>query len=542
MKTPYLRQENLGVALRELLADPTLGAKSRLWAKDRLRLSESSSVSNTNITDCRSKLDCRSSRSPRTRQLVCSGTENPGSKVASVGASPDDDAQYTLGSAILACIMCLLFSLLVVYFLFYLFVTDLRGLLCHSDADGFLGAAIPNGCDFIMVDVPLLPPQRHPLYSYMTTIKFTSATLERRIVQHVNTAQDTPLLLVVERSVLRSTAFSPQAVIRGVLQKVVDMKGHGVVLSDHEITDADTADIVADSQTLSDEVQSHHGIIRYDVFSGNRSALRNLMLDVARKPSVTFVYRMSGISRTFTHLYFDNFYSIRMKEENLLCAMPQAYLQCHHHSAMTRHYADNNNVEADVFFEVEATFSSKVYLIMAQMKTAGLLPAAFIVERYDLDTPSEIRFYDADTGRDVECAATPFGFTKTTKEKLDVLVAVAIEHVHGFAALWNVKQDLLPHVVGQFLKAAVVDFAGDHHLVPPDVVAHATIVDSSEDITLVLAHEVHVAYSRRVLHSALVLLHDVLLPDVGGDWVQLGELVLGLADAEPFLRVVGRMN
>ncbi|KAH7964338.1 hypothetical protein HPB51_027423 [Rhipicephalus microplus] len=233
-----------------------------------------------------------------------------------MGASSDDDAQYTLGSAILACIMCLLFSLLVVYFLFYLFVTDLRGLLCHSDADGFLGAAIPNGCDFIMVDVPLLPPQRHPLYSYMTTIKFTSG----RIVQHVNTAQDTPLLLVVERSVLRSTAFSPQAVIRGVLQKVVDMKGHGVVLSDHEITDADTADIVADSQTLSDEVQSHHGIIRYDVFSGNRSALRNLMLDVARKPSVTFVYRMSGISRTFTHLYFDNFYSIRMKEENLATA------------------------------------------------------------------------------------------------------------------------------------------------------------------------------------------------------------------------------
>ncbi|XP_075722822.1 uncharacterized protein LOC142765553 [Rhipicephalus microplus] len=354
---------------------------------------------------------------------------------------------------------------------------DLRGLLCHSDADGFLGAAIPNGCDFIMVDVPLLPPQRHPLYSYMTTIKFTSATLEGRIVQHVNTARDTPLLLVVERSVLRSTAFSPQAVIRGVLQKVVDMKGHGVVLSDHEIADADTADIVSDSQTLSDEVQSHHGIIRYDVFFGNRSALRNLMLDVARKPSVTFVYRMSGISRTFTHLYFDNFYSIRMKEENLssvidrdliqpmrrhvgsksiaiamtlmakqcpknsvitfhnhnncvdiplnltrLCAMPPAYLQCHHHSAMTRHYADNNNVEADVFFEVEATFSSKVYLIMAQMKTAGLLPAAFIVERYDLDTPSEIRFYDADTGRDVECAATPFGFTKTTKEKLDVLI------------------------------------------------------------------------------------------------------------------------
>ncbi|KAL1443614.1 hypothetical protein MTO96_030244, partial [Rhipicephalus appendiculatus] len=277
------------------------------------------------------------------------------SKIGSASASRNDDGEYSLASAILACIMCLLFSLLVAYFLCYLFITesqqvpntleddesktpfdvqvfqdrpnrpidpsyvrrDLRGLLCHSHADGFLGAVIPSSCDFVMVDVPLLPPQRHPLYSYMTTIRFKSAHLQGHIFQHVKTSPDAALLLVVERSVLRSTAFSPQAVIRGLVQKVVDMKGHGIVLSDHEITDADTADILADSQTLSDEVQTHHGLIRYDVFSGNRSALRAMMLDVARQPSVTFVYRMSGISRTFTHLYFDNFYSKRMNEENL---------------------------------------------------------------------------------------------------------------------------------------------------------------------------------------------------------------------------------
>ncbi|XP_049269979.1 uncharacterized protein LOC119384972 [Rhipicephalus sanguineus] len=204
---------------------------------------------------------------------------------------------------------------------------DLRGLLCHSHADGFLGAVIPSSCDFVMVDVPLSPPQRHPLYSYMTTIKFTSASLEGLLLQHMKSAQGTPLLLVVERSVLRSTAFTSQAVIRGLVQKVVDMKGHGVVLSDHEITDADTAEILEDAQTLSDEVQSYHGLIRYDVFFGNRSALGAMMLDVSRKSSITFVYRMSGISRTFTHLYFDNFYSKKMNEENLSSVIDRDLIQ-----------------------------------------------------------------------------------------------------------------------------------------------------------------------------------------------------------------------
>ncbi|KAH7964074.1 hypothetical protein HPB51_027687 [Rhipicephalus microplus] len=88
---------------------------------------------------------------------------------------------------------------------------------------------------------------------------------------------------------------------------------------------------------------------------------------------------------------------------------------------MTRHYGDDNNVEGDVFFELEGTFSAKVHLILTQLKQAGQSPAAFILERYDFDTPSEIRFYDDNTGRDVECAATPFGFTVKTKEKLSMI-------------------------------------------------------------------------------------------------------------------------
>ncbi|KAL1470884.1 hypothetical protein MTO96_040225, partial [Rhipicephalus appendiculatus] len=56
--------------------------------------------------------------------------------------------------------------------------------------------------------------------------------------------------------------------------------------------------------------------------------------------------------------------------------------------------------------------------ILTQLKKAGISPAAFILERYDLDTPNEIRFYDDNTGRYVYCAAGPFGFTKTTKAKL----------------------------------------------------------------------------------------------------------------------------
>ncbi|XP_049518797.1 uncharacterized protein LOC119440264 [Dermacentor silvarum] len=171
------------------------------------------------------------------------------------------------------------------------------------------------------------------------------------------------------------------------------------------------------------------------------------------KPSVTFVYRVSGISRTFTHLYFDNFYSVKMNEQNLssvidhdlvqpmrrqvgsksmaismtlmakqcpkdtvinfrtgvscveiplnlthICTIPPGNIQCHHHSAMTRRYKGDDDLTEDTFFEVEGTFAAKVYLILRQLKQARVLPVAFILERYDMELQSELRFFDANKG------------------------------------------------------------------------------------------------------------------------------------------------
>ncbi|KAL1477069.1 hypothetical protein MTO96_036052 [Rhipicephalus appendiculatus] len=172
-----------------------------------------------------------------------------------------------------------------------------------------------------MVDVSVSTPRQNPKYPYVASVEIIPASLETKIVQHV--AQSTPLLLSFKRSVLRSGRFQPQAVARGLFQKVVDMKAHGMALTDQQIADADARTVSQDAQILSDELhmkntKSYHGLIRYDVFVGRRSVLRSMMQDVARKPSITFVYRLSGLSRTFTHLYFDNFYSRKLKEENLV--------------------------------------------------------------------------------------------------------------------------------------------------------------------------------------------------------------------------------
>ncbi|XP_065292636.1 uncharacterized protein [Dermacentor albipictus] len=451
-------------------------------------------------------------------------------KTPTIEASTEEDAQDSSKGAVLACILCLVLSLALLYFLLYVINNDtryerntleddvathyvlkvikeipraatsdvaykdiptassehpdrpmdptyvrrdLRGLLCHTYAEAFLGAAIPGSCDFVMVDVPVSSPERHPVYSYMATIKINPAGLEERILKHMRSVQDTQLLLVVKRSTLRGSHFEPQAVVRGLVQKVVDMKAHGIALSDHQITDANTAVVLQDAKILSDEVQSYHGMIRYDVFTGNRSAFRAMMLDVASKPSITFVYRVSGISRTFTHLYFDNFYSKKMSEENLsavidrdliqpmstqvgnksvalsmtlmakecpkntvitfqtrascvdiplnlthLCTIPAGYIQCHHYSAMTRRYAGGNALTEDIFFEVEQTFAAKVYLILRQLKHARASPVAFIMERYDMELQRQISFFHFKKKKNVLCAVSPFGFTKETKDEL----------------------------------------------------------------------------------------------------------------------------
>ncbi|KAL3190336.1 hypothetical protein MRX96_019863 [Rhipicephalus microplus] len=214
-----------------------------------------------------------------------------------------------------------------------------------------------------MVDVSVSTPRQHPTYPYVATVDIIPASLEKQIMQHI--AQNTPLLLSFKRSVLHSASFKPQSVARGLFQKVVDMKAHGMALTDQEITEADARMVSRDAQILSDELhvpktQSYHGLIRYDVFVGRRSVLRSMMQHVAMKPSIAFVYRLSGISRTFTHLYFDNFYSAKMKEKNL-----------------------NSIIDQDL-----------VFLILSQLKQAGVSPKAFMIERYDFEPQSEIHYYE----------------------------------------------------------------------------------------------------------------------------------------------------
>ncbi|XP_054932354.1 uncharacterized protein [Dermacentor andersoni] len=192
------------------------------------------------------------------------------------------------------------------------------------------------------------------------------------------------------------------------------------------------------------------------------------------KPSITFVYRVSGISRTFTHPYFDNFYTEKLNERNLssiidedlarpvsayagsksvaismtlmarmcprdtmvnfntysncnstpldvsrLCRVPPGYIQCLHYSVMTRHYNGNNNVTQDFFFEVESTFKAKVRLILQQLERARASPVAFIIERYEMEAQGVITFYDSNSRTDVQCGAKPFGYTAATKAELE---------------------------------------------------------------------------------------------------------------------------
>ncbi|XP_077512692.1 uncharacterized protein LOC144123826 [Amblyomma americanum] len=226
-------------------------------------------------------------------------------------------------------------------------------------------------------------------------------------------------------------------------------------------------------QVLSDEIQLYHGLIRYDVFTGNRQALRSLMLDVARKPSVTFVYRVSGISRIFTHPYVDNFYSKKLGEENLssvidkdlvgplrtatghrsvavsmtlmarrcpentvisfaaqsacfdiplnithICTVTPAFVHSLHFSLMTRRYAGDDTLTEDVFFEVEKTFATKAFLILRQLQQSMAPPFTFILERYEMEPQSRIHYYNLYRQATVQCAATPFGFTTRTKAEL----------------------------------------------------------------------------------------------------------------------------
>ncbi|XP_075535078.1 uncharacterized protein LOC142570593 [Dermacentor variabilis] len=125
---------------------------------------------------------------------------------------------------------------------------DLSGLVCHTDIYGFLASAIPDSCDFVMVDVPMSLPQPHPIHSNMATINIDPVSYETDIVQHMGSASGKALLLAVERRVLRSSRLQPNAVARGLVQKVVDVNAHGIALSDGLISEADTREIAQDAQ------------------------------------------------------------------------------------------------------------------------------------------------------------------------------------------------------------------------------------------------------------------------------------------------------
>ncbi|XP_075722833.1 uncharacterized protein LOC142765557 [Rhipicephalus microplus] len=105
-----------------------------------------------------------------------------------------------------------------------------------------------------MVDVSVSTPRQHPKYPYVATVDIIPASLETKVVQHA--AQNTPLLLSFKRSVLRSGNFQPQAVARGLFQKVVDMKAHGMGLTDQEITDVDASIVSQDAQVRSEEMSN----------------------------------------------------------------------------------------------------------------------------------------------------------------------------------------------------------------------------------------------------------------------------------------------
>ncbi|KAH6938370.1 hypothetical protein HPB50_008939 [Hyalomma asiaticum] len=224
-----------------------------------------------------------------------------------------------LGSVVVVvCILCLL---LMVPFVYVTFRYNLSGLLCQTGAAEFLSVETPDACDFFIVEFATNPALRHPIYSYMATVEVTSEAQRVDVVDKVRASSSGSLLLLVNRSVLHS--FSPDsgldthAVVRGLVQLVVDTHAHGVVLGDRQLREHDLPQVYMDAKDLSADIHPYHGLVRYDEYTGKRAALRILLADVSNMPHITFVFRASGISRTFTHPYYDNFYLKKLNQQNL---------------------------------------------------------------------------------------------------------------------------------------------------------------------------------------------------------------------------------
>ncbi|KAH7965958.1 hypothetical protein HPB49_012310 [Dermacentor silvarum] len=199
--------------------------------------------------------------------------------------------------------------------------TYITGLLCQTGAAEFLSVQTPDACDFFIVEFATNPARPHPVYSYMATVDITSLAQQIEVVNRIRVAANGALLLLVQRSVLHSftpdSGLDPRAVVRGLVQLVVDTNAHGVVLADRHLHESDLQQVFADANDLSNEIYPYHGLIRYDKYSGQRAELRSLLAKVSNMPHLTFVFRVSGLSRTFTHPYFNNLYMENLNQQNL---------------------------------------------------------------------------------------------------------------------------------------------------------------------------------------------------------------------------------
>ncbi|XP_049518769.1 uncharacterized protein LOC125943479 [Dermacentor silvarum] len=198
---------------------------------------------------------------------------------------------------------------------------NITGLLCQTGAAEFLSVQTPDACDFFIVEFATNPARPHPVYSYMATVDITSLAQQIEVVNRIRVAANGALLLLVQRSVLHSftpdSGLDPRAVVRGLVQLVVDTNAHGVVLADRHLHESDLQQVFADANDLSNEIYPYHGLIRYDKYSGQRAELRSLLAKVSNMPHLTFVFRVSGLSRTFTHPYFNNLYMENLNQQNL---------------------------------------------------------------------------------------------------------------------------------------------------------------------------------------------------------------------------------
>ncbi|XP_077531858.1 uncharacterized protein LOC144144333 [Haemaphysalis longicornis] len=223
-------------------------------------------------------------------------------------------------------------------------------------------------------------------------------------------------------------------------------------------------------------MDEYHGLLRYDTYSGDRQSLTEFIIKVGRLRSMTVLYQVSGLTKTFTNPYFPNFYLSRFNEKPLMtlideevvepikaaggnvkvaitmsllarscpagtvydgntdaldqcvsepldttkiCQLLPAYIQGHYYSFMTRRYngGSNSDLTEDVFFETQYTVPRKAYHMLAQLKDAKVPLLAFVIERSDLDLQESVVYTDH-FSKKVNCSAQPLGILESTKREI----------------------------------------------------------------------------------------------------------------------------